>query len=228
MNDEIVVLVPAHNEEKTVGELVKKLKKDFSSVVVIDDGSTDNTSLYAAGEGAVVLKHDKCRGKGAALQTGFRYVIENGFPAAITIDGDGQHPVEDVENFVSAFLRKPKVGIWVGKRKVVSTSMPFLRRLTNLSMSLLISFLSGQFIPDTQCGFRLIKKEVLEKVTLFTTHFETESEILIKSAWKGFRICSVHVSTVYKDEKSKIRSTTDTARFFKMLIFLFCPFYYKK
>ena len=226
-NNEIAVLIPAYNEEKSIGELVRKLKENFSTVLVIDDGSTDNTSSHADKKGAIILKHNKCQGKGAALQTGFRYIIENNFPAVITIDGDGQHPVEDIKGFVSAFKRNPKIGIWVGKRKVVSTDMPFLRRLTNLSMSLLISFFSGQYIPDTQCGFRLIKKEVLEKVTLFTTHFETESEILIKAGWKGFNIRSVPISTVYKDEKSKIRPTTDTTRFFKMLVFLFCPFLQK-
>ncbi len=221
MEKEVAVLIPAHNEEKNIGKILKSLKERFSNVIVVDDGSEDRTSEIALSEGAILLRHERCMGKGEALKTGFKYIIEKKIPAVITMDGDGQHLVEDTDRFLKAYRKKKEVGIWIGKRKIISTGMPFIRRLTNVSMSLLISFISLQFIPDTQCGFRLIKRDVLESVKLYTSHFETESEILIKASWKGYRIKSIEISTVYQGERSKIKPSRDTLRFFLMLFSLF-------
>jgi len=223
MKDEIAVLIPAYNEEKNIGILVSKLKKNYSSIIVVDDGSTDRTNLYARENGAVVLSHPACRGKGEALKTGFMHVMENNIAAVVTLDGDGQHPVEDIPGFEKAYRRNKRAGVWVGKRRIKGTKMPLIRRMTNMSMSVFISFLAGQWIPDTQCGFRLIKREVISAVKLNTSHFETESELLIKASWKGFAISSVCISTVYDDEKSKIRPLTDTKRFFIMLASIIFP-----
>ncbi len=223
MNNEIAILIPAHNEERKIGGLVAELKKSYAAVIVVDDGSSDRTSEFARNSGAVVLTHPVCRGKGEALKTGFAYVLERGIPAVLTMDGDGQHPVSDVGNFERAYRINRRYAMWVGKRRIKGTGMPIIRRLTNISMSLVISFISGQWIPDTQCGFRLIKREVLEKIRLCTSHFETESELLIKSGWHGFRISSVPISTLYSDEKSKINPSRDTIRFFKMLCIIVFP-----
>jgi len=225
MNKEIAVLIPAHNEERTIMELVSELKKRFDTIIVVDDGSSDRTGSLAEENGATVLRHPVCKGKGEALKTGFHYILENlgGISAVLTMDGDGQHRVKDVENFLNAYHRQKGVSIWVGKRKIRGTEMPFIRRLTNVSMSIIISFLSGQWIPDTQNGFRLIKRDVIKNVRLITSHFETESEMLIKSGWHRYRIASVSISTVYSREKSKIRPVTDTLRFFRMLAVIIYP-----
>jgi len=225
MNRDIAVLIPAHNEERTIGELVSELKKKFETVIVVDDGSSDGTGLLAEENGATVLKHSVCRGKGEALKTGFRYILENlsDISAVITMDGDGQHKVEDVVSFEKAYRRNKNISIWVGKRKIKGTDMPFMRRITNISMSILISLFSLQWIPDTQNGFRLIKRDVIRNVTLITSKFETESELLIKAGWKMYRIGSVPISTVYSKEKSKINPTRDTIRFFRMLLIILFP-----
>ena len=223
MKDDIAILIPAYNEEKNIGILVSKIKKQYSNVIVVDDGSNDRTSLYARQNGAVVLSHPICRGKGEALKTGFRYIVEKNIPAVVTMDGDGQHLVEDIPGFERAYRIHKRTSIWVGKRKMKSTKMSVIRRMTNISMSVVISVIAGQWIPDTQCGFRLIKKEVLSTVRLNTSHFETESELLIKASWKGFHISSVLISTIYDEEKSKIRPLQDTKRFFIMLVSILYP-----
>jgi len=223
MTEDIAVLIPAHNEENAIGGLVAGLKGRFRTVIVVNDGSSDRTASIAGENGAVVLNHPVCRGKGEALKTGFSYVVRQDMDAVITMDGDGQHAVEDVAFFEIAYRRNRKVAMWVGKRKIKGTEMPLIRRLTNISMSLIISLLSGQWIPDTQCGFRLIRRDVIDKIQLCTSHFETESELLIKSGWHGYRIASVRISTVYQNEKSKINPCTDTARFFRMLFVILFP-----
>lgn len=217
MYREVSVVLPAHNEEGTVGRLAAELVGLFGEVVVVDDGSADRTAERAREQGAVVLRHPVCLGKGAALKTGFEHVLKAGKAAVITMDADGQHTVGDACRFADAYRRKPHIAVWVGRRKMMFSAMPLLRRATNVGMSLLISLVSGQWIPDSQCGFRLIRRDVLERVPVRTTHFEMESEILIRASWRGFRMGSVRIATVYRDEKSKIRPARDSLRFLRMI-----------
>ena len=225
---EIGILIPAHNEEEALPGLVRELKKKFPLVVVVDDGSGDRTAEVARENGAVVLEHQTCRGKGAALGTGFEYLVKCGCRAILTMDGDGQHKIKDVEKFVAKYRMMPWVDIWVGTRSVRGTDMPFMRRLTNVSMSLLISLLSLQFIPDSQSGFRLIKSYVVSGIRFVSAHFETESELLIKASLRGARIRPVLIETVYEKEKSKINPVSDTRRFFKMLFLMFFNLWKKR
>ncbi|MGC8977414.1 MAG: glycosyltransferase family 2 protein [Candidatus Ratteibacteria bacterium] len=223
MNDDILIIIPAHNEEKNIRYLLKELKKEFKNILVIDDGSVDKTKEIAEKEKVFVISHKFCKGKGEALKTGFEYALKNNFSAVITMDGDGQHLPEDVIKFVKRYKKKPEIGIIIGKRNIFSQSMPLIRKITNLSMSVLISLLSFHWIPDTQCGFRLINRKVLEKIKLYTSHYETESEILIKAGWHMFKINSIPIKTIYGKEKSKIRPLKDTFRFFRMLLFILFP-----
>lgn len=223
MENEIAVVIPAHNEEKHIGDVVSQAREKFEKVIVVNDGSTDRTEEIAREKGAIVISHKVCMGKGEALKTAFSYIVSENIPAFLTIDGDGQHLISDAENFIREYRKKKRAGIFIGKRKIVSTDMPFIRRLTNASMSILISLIAFQWIPDTQSGYRLIKKEVVEKVKLLTSHFETESELLIKASWNGFRIVSVPIETVYKTERSHIKPVQDTLRFFKMILVILFP-----
>ncbi len=211
------VVIPAHNEEATIGELVQKIKSVSSlEVVVIDDGSTDATSGCARHGGAAVLRNPSNRGKGASLVQGFDYCLNNGIEAVITMDADGQHLAEDIP----AFLRcagSSEAGIFIGNRMSETGSMPWLRFLTNKLMSGLISAITGQRIPDSQCGFRMIKRKVLEKVELKTRRYETESELLIKACAYGFGVESVPIKTVYNQERSHINPLIDSLRFIRFI-----------
>ncbi len=217
MEPDVCVVIPAHNEARSIFWLVLRLKQIFPLVVVVDDGSRDDTGKKAAEAGAIVLRHNVCQGKGAALKTGFQQALKLGVKAVLTMDADGQHRVEEAPAFIQAWKKSPAVSIWLGRRNFRAEKMPFLRRVTNLVMSFLISFLGRQFIPDTQTGYRLIKNDVLKVINLVTNHFETESELLLKACWKGFKIGWVPISTVYGEEKSKIRPVPDTLRFIRML-----------
>ncbi len=211
------VLIPAYNEAAEIKEVIRQIRQQGLAVVVVDDGSSDNTAQIAASDGAVVLKNIKNEGKGASLNKGFAYCLENGFDAVIAMDGDGQHLPQDLHLFINA-ARTPDAGIIVGNRMSQTRNMPLVRFLTNKFMSWLISLICGQRIPDSQCGFRLIKKEVLEKIKLKTSKFEVESELLIAASRAGFKIGSLPVSTVYGAEISHINPITDTLRFIKFIL----------
>lgn len=213
----LCVIIPAFNESKAIREIITKVRKLGLAVLVVDDGSTDNTAEIAAAGGATVIKNKVNNGKGAALAMGFHYALDKGMEAVITMDGDGQHAPDDITIFLSA-IPNSNSGIIIGNRMSRKANMPLLRVLTNKFMSRLISSIVKQEIPDTQCGFRLIKSEVLKILDLKTCKYDTESEILIKAARRGFKINSVPVSTIYRGEKSKINPLVDSIRFFKLII----------
>lgn len=211
------VIIPTFNEYKEIGRIVAEVRKQGLEVIVIDDGSSDNTAAIAKDNGATVLKNEANQGKGASLIKGFNYAIDCGCDAVITMDGDGQHLPEDIPYFMR-LAKYSDSGIIIGNRMQKIRNMPLLRLFTNKSMSWLISAVVKQKIPDTQCGFRLIKQEVFKKVRLSTSKYETESEILIKCARLGFKIESVPIKSIYMGEKSNINPFIDTLRFIKFIL----------
>jgi glycosyltransferase involved in cell wall biosynthesis len=213
----ICVLIPTYNEAQTIASIVKQIRSQNLDILVIDDGSSDNTYQIARDSGAFVLKNEQNQGKGISLIKGFDYILKNNFDAVITMDGDGQHLPDEIPSFMRLALSSDS-GIIIGNRMLTRKNMPFVRVLTNKVMSWFISKVSKQKIPDTQCGFRLIKKEVLEKLLLNTSKYETESEILIKASRLGFKIESLPIKSIYIGKKSHINPFIDTLRFLNFIL----------
>jgi glycosyltransferase involved in cell wall biosynthesis len=211
------IIIPTYNESKAISDILKRIRQQNLEVIVVDDGSSDNTHKIAQDGGAIVLREDNNKGKGASLIRGFDYALGRDYQAVITMDGDGQHLPEDIPYFMR-LAENSDSGIFIGNRMSKAQGMPRLRILTNKFMSWLVSKITKQNIPDTQCGFRLIKRAVLEKLDLTTSKYETESEILIKAARLGCKIESVPIKTVYQGEKSQINPFIDTLRFAKFII----------
>lgn len=212
----VCVLIPAYNEEQQVGHVVRESLKHVADVVVIDDGSSDRTAETAAHAGARVIRQPNNEGKGAALNAGFEFARKNGFDIVITLDADGQHLPSEVPKFIEAY-RRTRIPVLIGSRMADLETMPPVRKMTNLFMSWLLGRVMGQYIPDTQCGFRLYRCDILPLVSTGSKRFAAESEILLNLAHRGFRMDAVRVSTVYGREHSKIRALPDTLRFFRML-----------
>ncbi len=210
------VLIPARNEAEHIASVVQGVLKAVNNVVVVDDGSTDSTGKIIATLPVQVISQEHM-GKGAALKAGFKYAMECGYDWVITIDGDGQHDWAEIAGFVNA-LQGNNTDMIIGTRMTDTKDMPLLRLLTNNIMSRVISAVSGQQIPDSQCGFRAISCDMLSKVTLDTDNYDTESELIIKASKNGFRITSIPVKTIYKDTPSGINKLTDTVRFLKLLL----------
>ncbi|MFH1441726.1 MAG: glycosyltransferase family 2 protein [Candidatus Omnitrophota bacterium] len=212
----ICVIIPAYNESKTIASLIQGIKQLNLDILIIDDGSIDNTAKIAQNNNAVVLVNPENKGKGISLCAGFNYALSKGFDAVISMDADGQHDPNDISYF-TRLAKYSTSSIFIGNRMSKPKNMPKIRFITNKFMSWLISLIAKQNIPDSQCGFRLIKKEVLEKIKFDTAKFETESELLIKASRLGFKIESIPVNTIYRGEKSKINPILDTIRFIKFI-----------
>jgi len=211
------VIIPTYNEAVAIGDLIKRIRAQGLDILVVDDGSLDNTAKIAEESGAAVLINQTNQGKGASLIRGFEYAVSKDYDAVITMDGDGQHLPEDIPFFLR-LAKYSKNSIFIGNRMQKTKDMPFVRLLTNQFMSWLISLVAGQKIPDTQSGFRLIKKDLLGKIDLNTKKFEIESEMLIKASRLGFEIESVPIKTIYQGQKSQINPFVDTMRFIKFIL----------
>jgi glycosyltransferase involved in cell wall biosynthesis len=212
----IAVLIPSFNEEKTVGWLVREVCQAGYDVLVIDDGSKDNTAKFARDSGAEVVINEHNLGKGATLRKGFDNLVKRDYDAVIMMDADGQHLPKDIPQFVKCY-EEHRPGVIVGNRMSRAKGMPLVRWWTNKFMSYLISKKCKQPVPDSQCGFRLIDTKVLKKIKLTTQNFEIESEILVEASRNGFRIENVPITTVYDGQTSAIHPFKDTLRFFKFI-----------
>ena len=214
-----VALIPAFNAESSIAEVIGALGRivEPMRVLVVDDGSTDKTSEVAATARATIVQHKTNRGKGAALQTGFDYIrgLSN-IEFILTMDADLQHRPEDVPKLFEA-QQLSNADIVVGRRSRIGTGMPIARILSNTITSALVGLRTGYRISDSQCGFRLIRRCVLDRVRLESSGFEAETEFLIKSARQGFRIEFAPIHTVYAREKSHMTHWTTTVNFLKVL-----------
>lgn len=212
------VIIPTYNEAKTIAGLLRQIQQQNQSleILVIDDGSDDDTHRIAFSSGATVLRNLGNEGKGTSLIKGFNYAKDKNFDAVITMDGDGQHAPADISYFMH-LAEYSDSQIFIGNRMLKPKNMPWVRLLTNKFMSWLISKVIKQPIPDTQCGFRLIKRSALEKLNLKSRKYEIESEILIKAARLGIKIESVPIKSIYSGTKSQINPFIDTLRFIRFI-----------
>jgi glycosyltransferase involved in cell wall biosynthesis len=211
------VVIPAYCEEKHIGEVVLRTRAHLDHVLVVDDGSTDQTALRAREAGADVVVHPSNRGKGETIKTGLRHWFDQGCDYVIILDGDGQHRPEEIDRFVAATGPPLESKFLVGNRMNDVSRMPLLRRVVNRYMSGRISRVCGQHIPDTQCGFRMLHRELIPEMLGGAERFDYETEMLIFASQKGYRVDSVPISTVYSDEVSSIHPIRDTLRFFKLM-----------
>jgi glycosyltransferase involved in cell wall biosynthesis len=212
----ILAVIPAYNEAAAIAPVAGAVNVLGYDVLVVDDGSSDSTAELAKVAGAMVLSTGHKSGKGNALRQGFGYAIGHDYDAVITLDGDGQHAPSDMRKFIEGH-KATGASIVNGNRMHDPKGMPALRLVTNAFMSWMISLICCQRVPDTQCGFRFVTTEVLKAIKLECCGFEIETEMLIKASKKGFKISSVSVETIYRDEKSKIQPFKDTVRFIRYI-----------
>ena len=213
----IAAVIPAYHEEKHIGDVVRRARQQLDHVLVVDDGSSDHTGERAKEAGAQVVIHPENRGKGEAIKTGLRHWLDRQMDFVIILDADGQHRPEEIDRFVAAAVAAAEPKLIIGDRMNDITRMPRLRRIVNRYMSNKISRVCGQKIPDTQCGFRMLHRELIPDVLGGANRFDYETEMLIVASRKGCRIESVPITTVYSDEVSSIHPVRDTIRFFNLM-----------
>ncbi|MGB2599490.1 MAG: glycosyltransferase family 2 protein [Candidatus Omnitrophota bacterium] len=212
-----IVIIPSYNEARTIGKIVKDIVNMALSVLVVDDGSSDYTEREALDHGAMVIRHTDNLGKGVSVREGIEHVIDKtNYEWLIVMDGDGQHAPADIPAFLDA-TRTEDVDIVIGNRMMQTKTMPSSRYWTNKFTSWVLSKLCGQSIPDSQCGYRLIKVSALKGLKLTCDKYDIESEIIIEAAEENMKIKSVPIRTIYGEEVSSIHPVHDTLRFFGLV-----------
>lgn len=208
------VVIPCFNEGITIGRLVGALRQRRLRVIVVDDGSTDDTAARAAERGARVITCASNRGKGVALQSGLGTARDEGFDWALTMDGDGQHQPDDVPAF---WWRADETNarLVIGNRMPHARAIPPLRRFVNRWLSRQLSRRAGRPLPDSQCGFRLLDLRAWSDLSLRTGHFEIESEMLLAFVDAGHQVEFVPIQVVGPGGCSKIRPVVDAWRWFR-------------
>jgi glycosyltransferase involved in cell wall biosynthesis len=213
----VAAAIPAYYEEAHVRAVAERARAQLEHVLVIDDGSGDATAARAREGGAEVIVHPQNLGKGEAIKAGLRYWLERPeIEFIVLLDSDGQHLPEEMGQFFAAATANGG-DLFIGTRMNDVSNMPFVRRTVNRYMSRRISRLCGQDVPDTQCGYRMIHRDLVPHLLAGTSRFDYETEMLIVASRAGFRIVSVPISTIYSDEVSSIHPVRDTIRFFRLI-----------
>ncbi|RKX72128.1 glycosyltransferase family 2 protein [candidate division TA06 bacterium] len=214
--DKLLILIPAYNESKFIGNVITRVKASgYKNILVIDDGSNDDTYNIALSNKINVIRHNKNRGKGESQKTGFNYAYENNYDYIAMIDADNQHNPEEIE-YLLRKANRYNYDIVIGKR-IDYSRMPYIREIVNKITSLIISIMSKNRIYDSQSGFRIMRTRLIPYIRLKTKRFETESEILIQTGRSGYKIGEHKIKTFYGSEKSSVNPVIDTLRFISLI-----------
>ncbi len=203
MTQDIVILIPAYNEAAGIGTVVAGAR-DYGPVLVVDDGSTDDTATRAEKAGAQVLRQSPNGGKGVALRRGFAHALTAGYEAVVMLDADGQHDPAEIPRFIKQY-RRERPHLIIGRRNF--DLMPRRRKFSNAVGTGIFSWAVGHRIHDSVSGFRLVSAELLPRLLeAREPGFLFELEMITICVESGFRLSWAPISTIYGDEKSHINS----------------------
>jgi len=193
----ILAVIPCFNEERSIGSLVIKTRRFVDEVLVIDDGSNDETARIAEELGATVIRHPKNLGKSAGIKTGFSYMLKHDYDQVVTLDGDGQHNPNEIPEVMSKL--SDSVDVSIGLRCGSRTEMPLWRKVGKRVLDYTTSFGSNGVLTDSQSGFRAFSQKAVRKILpkLKGHAFTTESEQLLIAAESGLRIGSSPITCKY-------------------------------
>ena len=192
MTERVLILIPAYNAAASVAEVIRQARAVLGDVLVVNDGSRDETATVAAAAGAKVISHPQNRGKGAALKTGFAYAVEQGYDAVITLDADGQHLPREISKFL-ACREQTRGDLIIGGRSHLFGAMLPRRRMANRFSAWIIGRVSKTGITDSQSGFRLYSTRMLRAVRLHTDGFDLESEVIVHAGRRGFKVLTTPI-----------------------------------
>ena len=209
-----LAIIPAYNEAKQIAKVIN-LASHYLPVLVVDDGSMDNTAQLAEAAGAKVLRQPFNQGKGAALRTGFLHALSLGCEAVVTLDADGQHDPHEIRKFLQAYQART-ADLIIGQRDF--SRMPLSRRLANTTGRWLFSWAMGSPIPDNQSGYRLLSRNFIMKLLDSQEQgFEFEVEMLVTCLKGCFNLEWIKIRTIYAGETSHIHPLEHISNFLRLV-----------
>jgi glycosyltransferase involved in cell wall biosynthesis len=215
----IFVVMPAYNEEKVIGDVIRAVKKKYKNIVVVDDGSSDKTSQVSRDAGARVLKHVINLGVGGATNTGILYALKKDADVIATVDSDGQHSIDDLEKVIEVIVRG-EADICIGSRLLSSQDMPFFKKLGNKALTTITNLISGGKVSDSQSGMKAFKASIFKHLHSDESGYGICSEIVILAEENDLRVKEIPIKVIYTEYSKKKGTTVFTGlRIIKNLIF---------
>jgi glycosyltransferase involved in cell wall biosynthesis len=212
---QVLALIPAYNEAAHVAKVVRGARAHLP-VLVVDDGSTDDTATEAKRAGATVLRQTPNQGKGVALRAGFRRAMDDGYDAVLTLDADEQHDPTEIPRFLQAYTEH-SADLIIGARTFAK--MPLVRRISNTVGTWTFSWAIGQPIRDNQSGYRLISRRLIEALLSSAEGgFHFEVEMIVTCVQRGYVLDWVPIRTIYAGETSHIRPLSHIVGFFRVVL----------
>jgi glycosyltransferase involved in cell wall biosynthesis len=212
------VIIPTYNNAATIAGLIRDVAQYTSQIIVVNDGSTDDTTeILRSFPSVQCISYPKNRGKGWALRKAFKYAVEKGYKYAITIDSDGQHFAKDLPSFINKIDELPNA-IIIGARNMGQASVPGSSSFGNRFSNFWFKVETGISSPDTQSGYRLYPLEPLKNMRFITRKYEFEIEVLVRAAWKGIKVGSVPVTVYYAPKEERISHFRPFKDFFRISI----------
>ncbi|MEI2688323.1 MAG: glycosyltransferase family 2 protein [Anaerolineae bacterium] len=209
-----LALIPAYNEASRVAPVITAAQA-HAPVLVVDDGSRDDTAAVAAAAGATVLRHTPNQGKGAALRTGLRWALDQGYDAVVTLDADGQHDPAELPALLAAF-QAVQADLLIGSRDF--SQMPFTRRVANTLGRWSFSWALGQPVQDNQSGYRVLSRRMAEAVLDSQEQgFEFEVEMIVTCVQRGYTLAWAPIRTIYGDQGSHIDPWTHARNWLRIV-----------
>lgn len=223
-NTKVAFVIPAYNEAQTISAVIKDLTKSLKNtnfnyqIVVVDDGSKDETAIEAKKAGAFVISHIINTGSGGATATGLSYANSGGFDIVATLDADGQHDPDDVIAGVN-LIHKSGSDLLIGSRLIKPEGMSIIKQLGNKGLSFITYLLFGINITDSQSGMRVFSRQALDKLKWKTSGYEFCSEMLWRAKQQGLDIKEYPIKAIYTDySKSKGQNNWNAVNIVKSLL----------
>lgn len=232
------VIIPTYNNSTTIGAVIEDVAKYTNNIIVVNDGSTDNTlEVLNKFKNIELISYSENKGKGYAIRKAFKFALSKNFIYAITIDSDGQHFASDLPNFINKIKEFPD-SIIIGSRNLNIQNVPKKNSFANKFSNFWFTFETGLTLSDTQSGFRLYPIVRMKNFKYFTNRYEFELEILVKSAWKGITIIENPINVYYAQNEKRITHFRPFKDFFRisllntyfviLTLLFYKPFYFIK
>ena len=217
----ICVIVPVYNSENHIVDVIRSVLQYTETLIVVNDGSTDGTMEVLRAtplrKKIELVFYAKNRGKGYALQQGFRLALQLGVTHAITLDADGQHLASDIPVLVQKATENPEALI-VGARKFDNPNMPRGNIFANKFSNFWFMVQTGRKLPDTQTGFRVYPLQKMRRIRLFTNRYEAELELLVRSAWRNVQLVSQAINVYYPPKSERLSHFKSCRDFFRISV----------
>jgi glycosyltransferase involved in cell wall biosynthesis len=222
----IIVVIPAKDEASRIAGVISGALERAGRIVVVDDGSSDDTGEIARGAGAIVLRHRINLGKGAALRTGFTAALRLDACYIVCMDADGQHRPEDIPTLVEPLEKGEADIVFTARAMGAGESMPLVLNFGNRFLSGVVKLLFGISVRDTQCGFRAMKSDVFEQVKWVSSDYAVETEMIVRAGCAKLRPSEIEIPTIYLDRDKGTSALDGFDIFIRMFLWRIFPWAY--